>query len=167
MEQGGTCTSCEPALSKPTQMFHISPGRPLPLSVQDCCDGFNFAIYSRHAERVALLIFDSATEDAPLLTVELDPIHHRTGDIWHALIDGVGWGQAYAFRVSGPWAPKRGLRLDSRMLLLDPYALAVERSAPLQSAANPSENVALNGHRSSPINRRFDCQGVVRRSELG
>ena len=162
MEQGGTCTSYESALAKPREIFHISPGRPLPLGVQDCCDGFNFAIFSRHAEHVTLLIFDSATEDAPLLTVELDPVHHRTGDIWHALIDGVRWGQAYAFRVSGPWAPERGLRFDSRTLLLDPYALAVERSDPTPSFPNPSERVALNGHKSLLINRRFDWQDVVR-----
>ena len=127
--------------------IRIDRGRPLPLGVQDCCDGFNFALFSRHAERVELLIFGEAADAEPLCTFDLDPAQHRTGDIWHALIDGVRWGQSYAYRVRGPWAPEAGQRFDGSALLLDPYALAI---------TNP---VPGNG-RSLLVNRRFDWQGT-------
>ena len=127
----------------------VNPGRPLPLGVQDCCDGFNFAVFSRHAERVELLIFDDAASAEPLHVFGLDSAQHRTGDIWHVLLDGVRWGQAYAYRVHGPWAPEEGQRFDARALLLDPYALAIATLEP------------GNG-RSLLVNRRFDWQGTSR-----
>ena len=37
----------------------------------------------------------------------------------------VGPGQAYGYRVGGPWNPAQGLRCNPAKLLLDPYAKAV------------------------------------------
>ena len=86
-----------------THRFRVSPGRPLPLGTEDRFDGFNFAIFSRHAERVELLLFEDAagfrSQSWPSISVRP---HHRTGDIWHALVEGARWGQAYAYRVHGP-----------------------------------------------------------------
>ena len=129
--------------------LQVTPGRPLPLGVQDCCDGFNFALFSRHAERVELLIFEDAAATRPLWAFDLDPAYHRTGDIWHALIDGVRWGQAYAYRVDGPSAPQEGQRFDGKALLLDPYALAI-------AAPEPGNGRCLL------VKRRFDWQGTSR-----
>ena len=159
MEQARDPTPSGDALVTSARNFRVNPGRPLPLGVHDCCDGFNFAIFSRHAKQITLLLFDTARDSNPLLVVELDPVHHRTGDIWHVLIDGVRWGQAYTFRVSGPWAPERGHRFDSRILLLDPYALALEGPP---SAAQDVEGAVPGGQRCLLVNRRFDWQGVVR-----
>jgi glycogen operon protein len=127
----------------------VEPGRPLPLGVQDCCDGFNFAVFSRHAERVELLIFDNTASVEPLSRFDLDRAHHRTGDIWHALVNGVRWGQAYAYCMHGPWAPEQGHRFDGKAVLLDPYALAIAVPVP------------GNG-RCLLVNRRFDWQGTTR-----
>ena len=144
--------------------IRVSLGHPLPLGVQDRGDGFNFAIFSRHAEKVSLLLFESALATDPLATVELDPLYHRTGDIWHVLIGGVYWGHAYAFRVAGPYAPEQGNRFDGTKLLLDPYALAVSRTLADQSAAlmprtrRPTEA----GGRSILVKRSFDWQEVTR-----
>lgn len=102
--------------------LNISPGRPLPQGAHECCDGFNFAVFSRHAERVVLLLFENAQSTEPLATIDLDPKLHRTGDIWHVLIGGIDWGQPYAYRMHGPSAPEQGHRFDGRMQLLDPYA---------------------------------------------
>jgi isoamylase len=126
-----------------------SPGRPLPLGACDCCDGFNFAVFSRHAKRVELLIFDAAANADPLEVFDLDPAHYRTGDIWHVLLDGMRWGQAYAYRVDGPWAPEEGHRFDGKARLLDPYALAIAPPVP-------------GDGRCLLINRRFDWQGTGR-----
>ena len=144
--------------------YRIAPGRPLPLGVHDCCDGFNFAVFSRHAERVELLVFEDAASATPAFVVDLDPVHHLTGDIWHTLVDGVHWGQAFAYCVHGPLVPEEGHRSDGSVLLLDPYALAVSTleapgKDPHTAAVNPA---AANGRRCLLLNRRFDWQGTTR-----
>jgi isoamylase len=40
-------------------------------------------------------------------------------------VPGVGDGQAYGYRVHGPWDPARGLLCNPAKLLLDPYTRAV------------------------------------------
>jgi len=139
---------CCPAGSSPAsgRVYQVFPGRPLPLGVDACCDGFNFAVFSRHAERVELLIFESTASDRPLLVIDLSDPRHRTGDIWHALID-LPFGVSYAYRVSGPWAPEQGHRFDASALLLDPCGLAVTRGS---------------RRRSGVVNRRFDWQRTTR-----
>lgn len=148
---------CEPAPA--SSEVRASPGRPLPLGVHDCADGFNFAVFSRHAERVELLIFADMTSAQPLWTFDMDPVRHRTGDICHALVEGAKWGQTYAYRVHGPWAPEAGHRFDGNALLLDPYALAVSVPVDLddtEPAARPTAGRCLL------VNPRFDWQGTAR-----
>jgi len=147
----------------------ISEGRPLPLGVHDCCDGFNFALFSRHAERIELLLFEDAESPAPFATVEFDPARHRTGDVWHALVEGVRFGQAYAYRVHGRFATEAGLRFDAGKLLLDPYALAVGGTHywDFGRLAQPSDGKSpAAADRLAPkcllVPRRFDWQGVPR-----
>ncbi len=63
----------------------VRSGRPLPLvGVGDCYDGFNFTVFSCHAKRV----FAVMAGTHPLWTFDLDPIHHRTSDIWDVLTEG-------------------------------------------------------------------------------
>ncbi len=148
----------------------VSEGRPLPLGVHDCCDGFNFALFSRHAARVELLLFEDADSATPFAIIDLDPTLHRTGDIWHALVDGVRFGQAYAYCVDGRFAPEQGLRFDAGKLLLDPYAHAVggTRHWDFGRLARPSDGVPHAAARAEPapkcllVTRRFDWQGVTR-----
>lgn len=148
----------------------ISQGRALPLGARDCCDGFNFALFSRHATRVELLLFEDAEGLLPFATIDLDPTQHRTGDIWHVLVDGVGFGQAYAYRVDGRFAPEEGLRFDAGKLLLDPYARAVggahhwDFARPAQASNDkPSEAaVAELAPKCLLAPHRFDWQGIGR-----
>lgn len=146
----------------------IEPGSPLPLGVRDCCDGFNFAVFSRHARAVELLLFESADTGNPYLTVRLEPAQHRTGDIWHVLLDGIEWGDAYAWRVDGPWDPARGHRFDGRRWLLDSYALAVGGTEHWDFAALGSDpDGAVTSRNPAPtpkcllVGSRFDWQGVT------
>ncbi|MGA7202790.1 MAG: glycogen debranching protein GlgX, partial [Candidatus Cybelea sp.] len=55
----------------------------------------------------------------------LDPAHHRTGDIWHVWVGGIGPGQLYGYRVDGPYSPREGHRFNVHKLLLDPFATAI------------------------------------------
>lgn len=109
--------------------LRIAAGSPLPLGVQDSSGGFNFSVFSRHAEQVELSLFESPFDSEPCHIVPLDPAEHRTGDVWHAVVDSITWGQADAFRVHGRWAPELGHRFDPRVLLLDPRGLAVVGAA--------------------------------------
>src|SRR5271165_3841270 len=96
----------------------ILPGSPTPLGATVGPHGTNFAV-SSGGDEVTLSLFDSDGAERRLVLPE------RDGDVWHGLVPGVGPGQAYGFRVSGPFDPGRGLRYNPAKLLLDPYARAI------------------------------------------
>ncbi|MFA6093497.1 MAG: glycogen debranching protein GlgX [Elusimicrobiota bacterium] len=99
----------------------VSPGAFFPLGASVQAEGVNFALYSQHAERVELLLFDEA--GAPPSDVIV--LGHRDRFIWHVFVHGIKPGQLYGYRVHGPFRPEQGLRFNGRMLLMDPYARAV------------------------------------------
>jgi len=68
--------------------------------------GTNFSIASSVAEGVTLCLFDEAGAETQV------PLRDNDADIWHAFVPGVGPGQAYGYRVSGPWNPAQGLRCN-------------------------------------------------------
>ena len=104
--------------------FTWSAGSPLPHGVHSQKDWVNFSLFSRHATRVWLLLFDHLHSTEACEVIELDCKRHKTGDIWHIRVRGIGRGQAYAFRADGPFEPERGHRFDAGKVLLDPYATA-------------------------------------------
>ncbi|MFO7269973.1 MAG: glycogen debranching protein GlgX [Sphaerobacter thermophilus] len=99
----------------------IRPGKPFPLGATWDGEGVNFALYSEHATGVQLCLFDESGETE----IERIPLREVTAHIWHAYILGLGPGQRYGFRVSGPFAPEEGHRFNPNKLLLDPYARAI------------------------------------------
>lgn len=99
----------------------IRPGKPFPLGATWDGEGVNFALYSEHATGVELCLFDESGETE----IERIPLREVTAHIWHAYILGLGPGQRYGFRVSGPFAPEEGHRFNPNKLLLDPYARAI------------------------------------------
>jgi isoamylase len=96
----------------------ILAGRAAPLGATCGPDGTNFAV-SSNGDEVRLCLFDGEGAETQLTLPE------RDGDVWHGLVPGVGPGQAYGFRVSGPYDRTRGLRYNPAKLLLDPYARAI------------------------------------------
>jgi glycogen operon protein len=71
------------------------------------------------AEAVEVCLFDEAGTQTLLQLPDYDD------GVWHGFVPSVGPGQAYGYRVHGPWDPGRGLRCNPAKLLLDPYARAV------------------------------------------
>ena len=53
------------------------------------------------------------------------PLRERTHSVWHAYLPDVKPGQAYGYRVHGPYAPEEGHRFNPAKLLIDPYARAL------------------------------------------
>ncbi len=93
-------------------------GGPTPLGATSSPQGTNFAV-SSGGEQVTLCLFD---RDGTESRVQLPD---RDGDVWHGFVPGVRAGQAYGYRVDGPFDPARGLRYNPAKLLLDPYARAI------------------------------------------
>ena len=96
----------------------LSLGTPGPLGSVCTEGGVNFALFSAHAERVDLCIFDTTGKKE----IQRLPLPGRAGDIWHGHLDGAGDGQLYGYRVHGPYEPRRGHRFNPNKLLVDPYA---------------------------------------------
>lgn len=88
-------------------------------------DGVNFVLFSRHATRIRLELYQNADDSSPTKIIDLDPARHRTGDIWHVWLRGIPTGQLYGYRVEGPYQPEQGQRFNPHKLLLDPFARAL------------------------------------------
>jgi len=108
-----------------TTDFAVQRGRPQPFGVSNIAGAINFAVFSRHATAISLVLFLPGDLE-PMMEFPLDPKINRTGDVWHVSLQGLMPGFEYGYRVSGPSdkdAPKH--RFDERQVLLDPYARAV------------------------------------------
>ena len=100
--------------------FTAQPGDPYPLGANWDGQGTNFALYSENATRVELCLFDG--DDAETRV----PLREQTAFVWHGYLPGVRPGQRYGYRVHGPYEPDRGLRFNPHLVLLDPYAKALD-----------------------------------------
>ena len=92
-------------------------GTPQPPGASWDGHGVNFALFSAHAEKVELCLFDAQT-DREIERIELQ----ASGDFWHAYLPDCGPGTIYGYRVHGPYQPQYGHRFNPNKLLLDPYA---------------------------------------------
>lgn len=77
-------------------------GRPLPIGASRAANGINFAVISRHATDVSLVILPEAGGSKPIAEFPLHPKQNRTGDHWHIRIDGLPSVFCYGWRVNGP-----------------------------------------------------------------
>jgi isoamylase len=97
-------------------------GKSYPLGATWDGSGVNFALFSKHAERVELCLFDPKGR-RELERVEL---RDRTDFVWHGYLPHVRPGQLYGYRVYGPQEAERGHRFDPSKVLLDPYAKLIK-----------------------------------------
>lgn len=103
----------------------IERGSPLPFGATPQPNGVNFALFSRHATDVALVLFDPARA-TPAMEIALDPHYHRTGDVWHVFLRGLTPDVQYCYRIDRhPNLHTTWHRYDPSKLLLDPYAKSV------------------------------------------
>ena len=85
--------------------MRVWPGSPYPLGATWDGVGVNFAIFSEHATRVELCLFDSPDAEVESLTI---PLPEQTDMVWHGYLPDVRPGQLYGYRVHGPYAPHHG-----------------------------------------------------------
>jgi isoamylase len=109
----------------PKRSLRVWPGSPYPLGATWDGVGVNFAIFSEHATRVELCLFDALRAESESVTI---PLPEQTDMVWHGYLPDVHPGQLYGYRVHGPFAPERGHRFNPNKLVMDPYAKVVGRT---------------------------------------
>jgi isoamylase len=96
----------------------VWPGRPYPLGATWDGEGVNFALFSEHAAKVELCLFDPKGRRE----IERIAMREQTDQVWHCYLPDARPGLPYGYRVHGPYDPLRGMRFNPNKLLLDPYA---------------------------------------------
>ena len=126
--------------------IRVWPGQPYPLGATWDGEGVNFALFSAHAEKVELCLFDQTgqREEARIAVPEY------TDEVWHCYLPEVRPGQLYGYRVHGPYDPPAGHRFNPNKLLLDPYAQAISGALQWSDAVygyrvgSPREDLAFD-----------------------
>jgi isoamylase len=122
-----------------------SRGEPVPLGSSKNPRGINFSFVSSQAEQAEIHLFDPGSDD-PFFIASLSSGQHKTGDTWHACVEGLEEPFEYSYKIyaNSNWSP----------LLLDPYAKALKSAAKWNT-----ENYYPNKARFFSI-PDFDWQGV-------
>jgi glycogen operon protein len=96
----------------------VWPGQPYPHGATWDGEGVNFSLFSAHAERVELCVFDP-TGRHEQQRIEM---RERTDEVWHCYLPEARPGLLYGYRVHGPYRPEMGHRFNPHKLLVEPYA---------------------------------------------
>ncbi|HEY3496620.1 MAG TPA: glycogen debranching protein GlgX, partial [Polyangiaceae bacterium] len=141
----------------------VLPGSAHPLGATWDGEGVNFALFSAHATGVELCLFDADGGETRV------PLTQKTAFVWHAYLPDVRPGQRYGYRVQGPYDPAQGHRFNPNVVLLDPYAKALDGVENWKAgcfghdigkddlAANPEQ--ALGAPRGLVVDTSFDWEG--------
>ena len=134
--------------SNPASLWAATEGRPFPLGatwIQED-QAWNFALYSKHAENVTLMLYTEIDIVHPVFSYQFDYLKNKSGRIWHCRIPRIAINGAayYAYRVDGPKPAGRfeWHCFDRDKILLDPYAKSVlfpptlDRLAAVRSGSN-------------------------------
>lgn len=115
----------------------LESGSPQPLGASWTGRGTNFAVFSQHATRIELCLFDPAGK---LETARLE-LPARSGNVWHGFLPASfgGPGTLYGYRVHGPYQPADGHRFNPAKLLVDPCATALAGDLIWHAALNGAE----------------------------
>ena len=99
----------------------VWPGRSYPQGATWDGEGVNFALFSEHAEKVELCLF----EHSGRREIQRIEMPERTDQVWHCYLPEARPGMLYGYRVHGPYQPENGHRFNAHKLLLDPYARSI------------------------------------------
>lgn len=128
-------------------------GSPFPLGVSllNGGDAINFALYSKNAKQVELLLYRAPMFETPAATIKLNHLKNKSGPIWHCRVSKTDAEGAthYGYRVDGPIHAKENgwSGFDSEKVLLDPYARTVfvppefDRELAMQPGSNAGKSL--------------------------
>lgn len=151
--------------------FKIQPGTPYPLGSRYDGKGVNFALFSAHATKVELCLFNkNGTEEISRLAIDVND-----NNIWHIYVRGLKPGQIYGYRVYGPYKPEEGHRFNPNKLLFDPYGKKLSGKLIWHKAIfgynpdSPEKDLSFNELDSAPyvpksvvVDDQFDWKNDVR-----
>ena len=84
--------------SSPSELGEAQAGKPLPIrGAHEQGVGVNFVLFSHHATSVRLEFYEHPDDSSPAKIIDLDPVRHRTGDVWHIWVRGISAGQLYGY----------------------------------------------------------------------
>ena len=125
-------------LAPPPPSFQTERGSCRPFGAIQHKGGVNFAIFSRHAQAVSLVLFREGREE-PIAEIPLDSRLNKTGDVWHIFVHGLSPNILYGYRVNGPTAPKTVIASTPRRscwtLMLGPSAAVTAGAMPMPRTA--------------------------------
>src|SRR3970040_2359578 len=131
-----------------SSLWAAAEGLPFPLGSTriEEEDAYNFALYSKHAESVTLLLYTESDIINPVFAYRFDYLKNKTGRIWHCRIpfSSMSGASYYAYNVDGP-TPNGRFEwhwFDRDKILLDPYARSVffPRAFDRLAAIRPGSN---------------------------
>jgi isoamylase len=134
--------------------MRVWPGYPYPLGATWTGVGVNFAVFSAHATRVELCLFESP--DATTETTRI-PLPEQTDQVWHGFLPDARPNQLYGYRVHGPYEPAAGHRFNPNKVVMDPYAKAVARTIRWAdemfgyTVGHPDEDLAFDDRDSASV----------------
>jgi len=105
--------------------MRVWPGEPYPLGATWTGVGVNFALFSEHAAKVELCLFDTPESEKERTRITLP---EYTDMVWHGFLPDVRPNQLYGYRVHGPYEPAAGHRFNPNKVVMDPYAKSVART---------------------------------------
>ncbi|MCQ8277597.1 glycogen debranching protein GlgX [Acetobacteraceae bacterium KSS8] len=153
----------------------LKEGLPHPLGATWDGKGVNFALFSAHATKVELCLFDHEGKRE----LERIVLPEYTDQIFHGWLPDLGPGQVYGYRVHGPYEPENGHRFNPNKLLLDPYARAHVGELVWDPAVfgytigHPDEDLSFDERDSAPfvqksvvVDANFDWKGQPRRNPI-
>jgi glycogen operon protein len=96
----------------------MEAGAPYPLGATYDGGGTNFAVFSAHAVKIELCLFDAAGRHE----IARHALPECSNEVWHGYLPELHPGALYGYRAYGPYQPEQGHRFNPNKLLLDPYA---------------------------------------------
>ncbi len=96
----------------------VERGRAYPLGAHAVDGGVNVAVFSGHAQRIEICLFDTGG----VRELRRYALHGPLDGVFHGFLAGLGVGLVYGLRAYGPYAPQDGHRFNPNKLLLDPCA---------------------------------------------
>jgi isoamylase len=126
---------------------------PLPFGALLQETGVQFAIFSKHATSMRVLLYKRPSDREPYRLIEFNPDTDRWGDIWSIFVPELEAGALYHFQCDGPFEPDQGHRYDPHARLIDPYAKA------LAGKFLPSDDGIVRPPKCVVVDEHFDWQG--------
>jgi len=126
--------------------------------------GINFTLFSAHATKVELCLFDASGQHE----IQRLVLPEYTDEVWHGFVEDLPIGTLYGYRVYGPFDPHMGHRFNHHKLLIDPYAkqLSGEFQHSQTHYSYDKNSVQQDLTFNSKDNAPFIPKGVVVKSPL-